>query len=206
MQGYRRNCSACHSFCCPISHENCISVMLANSVNRSAHRHGYSLQHGPPILQLFHHSAGCSFPLLGHWMTSRNPCAYQFCLRHRWTGDTRSQAERNLSSLHQWVHGKELTYQPRLSFRICLAMLNSAWSVLHWAHTHSCSQHHSYSMFDSPYQLWSLLHQVTVTDWPMDWIVGQKQVSLDPRYPRTWSFHYSIWNALEHEVKRIVGG
>jgi len=37
MQGYRRNCSACHSFCCPISHENCISVMLANSVNRSAH-------------------------------------------------------------------------------------------------------------------------------------------------------------------------
>jgi len=112
MQGYRWNCSAYHSFCCPISHENCISVMLANSVNRSARRHGYSLQHGPPILQLFHHSAGCSFPLLGHWMTSWNPCAYQFHLCHWWTGDTRSQAERNSSSLHRWVHRKELTYQP----------------------------------------------------------------------------------------------
>ena len=94
----------------------------------------------------------------------------------------------------------------RLSFRICLSMLSSAQSVLHWACTHLCSQHCSCSMFDLQYQLWSLLHQVTVTDWPMDWIVGQKQVSLDPRYPRTWPFHYSIWNALEHEVKRIVGG
>ena len=46
-----------HSFCCPVwlSHVNYISVILANSMNRSAHRYGYSLQHGPPILQLFHH-------------------------------------------------------------------------------------------------------------------------------------------------------
>jgi len=104
MWGYRKNCSV-YTKVSVVQFENYISVMLANSVNRSAHRHG------PPVPQLFHHFSSCSFPLFGLWMTSRNPCAYQFCLRCRWTREMRSQVKRNSSSLHQWAHGNELTYQ-----------------------------------------------------------------------------------------------
>ena len=113
-------------------------------------------------------------------MTSRNPCAYQFCLHCQWTRDMRSQVKRNSSGLHQWAHGNELTYQlsaaqphVRLSFHICLVMLGCCPK---WAHTHSRNQHCSYSIFDSLYCPSLSPHQVTDP-------TIELSVCLEPRYP-----------------------
>jgi len=161
----------------------------------------YSIVHLSPFVSPFRQS----FPLLGLEMTCRNACAYQFRLRCRWTRDTRSQAERNSSGLHQWVHEKELTYQlpPAKPMSGC----HSAYAWQCWALPEvSCTEHtHIHAL---NHDVWLAVLSVLViplSDWPLHKIVGQK-VCLEPQYPRTWPFHCSIRNALEHEVKRIVGG
>jgi len=151
-----------HSFCCPIVYEICISVMLANSGNRSARRHGYSLQHSSPVPICF-----TLLPVLSITWPWNDLPGY-LCIPissslsvnrgHEKSGGKEFDSER-FTSVSTWKRADipvaSSQAHVRLSFRICLAMLSSARSVLHWARTHSRSQHCLYSimMFDSPYYL-----------------------------------------------------